>query len=192
MASAGQASAFLHDDDFLQALDGVTDLVPLKRSVQAQRPEQQLQAWAGYVDELESRLEHVYRQLATVKTGRAVRKIACRDAAGEHSPAGHAGDHGDDHRLELLARVRAEQLMSVRLLNLLARYADLELLADPQGEAAALLDAQRRRELRARDFEESIAEHEALRQARCEELMRARDGLDATPLRVPGLRVDMN
>ena len=189
MASARQASAFPHENDFLEALDGLADMVPARRSVQALRPAQHLQGWVAYADKLETRLAQVYEQFAAERADRLVHSICCR---GPEASASAPQQQGEDDRLELLARVRAEQLMCVRLLNVLARCASLDLLQDPHGEAAAMLDAQRRRELRARDFEESIAEHEALRQARCEELMRARDGLDATPLRVPGLRVDMN
>ena len=89
MARAGQAGAFLQEDDDLSALEGLADLVPLGRCAQGDDPL-------------------------------------------------------DDQRLQLLARVRAEQLMSARLLNLLARCAGLDLLLDPEGEAAVLLDAQQR------------------------------------------------
>jgi hypothetical protein len=102
----------------------------------------------------------------------------------DFSPATLAGV--TDRRLELLARVRAEQLMSLRLLKLLARCADLDRLSDPEGEAAAVLDVKRRRELRAWDFEESIAELRALLQARHEGQLRTRDGRRATRLAIPG------
>jgi hypothetical protein len=188
IASTGRNAAWLQDDGFLGALDGVADLVPQRRSLEALPPEQQLQAWMRYAAQLESRLQEARQRLAWATRASEVHRVVCRDESAV--PAGT--EAADDARLESLARVRAEQLMSVRLLDLLARCADLGLLQDPEGEAAAVLDPQRRRELRARDFEESLAEHRALRQARKDGLLRARDGRGAIRLRVPDFRRDMN
>jgi hypothetical protein len=188
MASAGRDSAWPQDDGFLGALDGLADLIPQRRSLQALPPEQQLQAWMRYAEQLESRLQQASQQLAWAARAAEVHRVVCRDAAG--LPSGT--EPTEEARLESLARVRAEQLMGVRLLDLLARCADLGLLQDPEGEAAAVLDPQRRRELRARDFEESLAEHRALRQARRDGLLRARDGRGAIRLRVPDTRRDIN
>ncbi|GAB3757772.1 hypothetical protein GCM10028796_02410 [Ramlibacter monticola] len=106
-------------------------------------------------------------------------------------PEPHLVQAGDDG-LELLARVRAEQLMTVRLLHLLARCAKLDLLHDPDDKVGAVLDAQRRRQLRLRDLEEARAEHHALRQAQRAELQRAKDSGGAKRLPLPGFPLDMN
>jgi hypothetical protein len=190
MASARQASAFPHENEFLEALDGLADMVPARRSVQALRPAQHLQGWVAYADKLETRLAQVYEQFAAERADRLVHSICCRGPDASAS-APHPQQQGEDDRLELLARVRAEQLMCVRLLNVLARCASLDLLQDPHGEAAAMLDAQRRRELRARDLHEARAEHHALRQAQRAQALRARDGEGAKRLSVPGLCRDV-
>lgn len=167
MASAAQAEAFVLEDDFLQALDSVTDLLPAKRSVQALRPQQQSRAWAAYATRLEALLELAHEQLATARAQRAVRYFVRKEP-----------------ELELLARVRAEQLMSLRLLKLLARCETLETLAD--SGAAEVLDERSRRQLRRSDFNEALAEYQALRQAECDHMMRVSESTRAKPLRLPG------
>jgi hypothetical protein len=185
MASARQARAFMHEEDFLQALDGVADLVPRRRSLLVLAPEQQLQAWKGYADELEWRLDLAHEQLATLRMERSVHELVRRESTRDRSAEAAAPGHADQDRLHLLARVRAEQVMSVRLLNLLARCGRLEELQGAEREAAAVLDATRRRELRAIDFEDSLAEHHALWQAQRDEQMRRQDSGRARPLAVP-------
>jgi hypothetical protein len=185
MAVARGASAFLGEDDFRQALDGLADLVPARRAVQSLRPEQQLQAWVRYADQLEARLAHACGQLARLRMERAVDRVVCREPARDASAHPECADDAEAGALELLARLRAEQLMNLRLLGLLARGAALATLADPQGEAAALLDARRRGQLRARDFEESLAEHQALRQARRDALLREGESARAQQVPVP-------
>lgn len=185
MARAAQATAFLQDEDFLDEIDGATDLVPLRRSAQAQRPEQQLRAWVNYAEQLETRLDHVHSQLEVTRKQCSVERIIARGHEAGQPRLAHASEAADDQRLELLARLRAEQVMTVRLLNLLARHADLKTLADPCSEAAAVLEVRQRRQLRARDLEESLAEHRALRQAQRDGLARAGEGRDATTLRLP-------
>jgi hypothetical protein len=185
MASASQATAFLQEDDFLEQTDGVADLVPLRRAAQAQRPEQQLRAWVDYAGHLEARLDHVCAQLETARRQCSVQRILHRGH--ESGPARRASalDADDDHGLELLARLRAEQVMTVRLLNLLARHADLKTLADPRGEAAAVLEVRQRQQLRAQDLQASLAEHRALRQAQRDGRARAGEGCQATSLQLP-------
>jgi hypothetical protein len=185
MASASQATAFLQGEHFLDETDGVADLVPLRRSAQAQRPEQQLRAWVNYAEHLEARLDHVCAQLEVTRRQCSVQRILHRDP--EPAPSRHANafDAGDDHGLELLARLRAEQVMTVRLLTLLARHADLKTLADPRGEAAAVLEVRQRRQLRAQDLQASLAEHRALRQAQRDGLVRAGEACEATPVQLP-------
>jgi hypothetical protein len=167
-ADAGRARACPDEEDFLHALDSRADMVPVRRSVLALGPEQQARAWRPYAAHLETQLDLVYDQLAAAARRRAV-----------HAPLRAESD------LVLLARVRAEQLMSLRLLNLLAACAPLEVLADAGGDAAAVLDVHRRRQLRARDFEESLAEQQALRQAARAQACRSRESAGAQQLRLP-------
>jgi hypothetical protein len=186
MARASRAGTCLHEDDFLEGLDGLADLVGVRHSLQALRPEQQLHAWASYADELESRLQLVHQQLVGLRMERVVHEIVRRQAGCDVPAAPGADDGARKDCLELLARVRAEQLMTVRLLNLLARCERLDVLPRVQGEIASVLDGCRRRELRAADFEECLAELQALRDAKRDELTRAREGAGARRLSLPG------
>lgn len=166
--------------DFEHALDSVADVIPMRRSLHALRTDRQLQAWASYASELEDRLDRAYAQLAAATKIRHIRQVLYGAPEHEGSWCWHGRERGGDDRLELLARVRAEQLMSLRLLNLLARCADMEMLAHVEGEAGgSVLDAEHRRELRARDLQESRAEHEALERAVRDEVLRTQDGRSA-------------
>lgn len=185
MAMAGRASAFLDDADFQQALDGVADFVPARRSVLSLRPEQQLHGWIHYADQLEARLQQAGEQLARLRTQRAVDRIVWRELQRVGPAPADRAECADDAPLELLARLRAEQLMNVRLLALLARCAELETLSDPQGEAAAVLDPRQRQQLRAHDFEDALAEHHALRRAQRDELLRTGESPQAQHLPLP-------
>lgn len=191
MGRASHATACMGEHDFLQAVDSVADLVPLGRAVRALRPEQQLKAWTSYAERLESRLEEACAQLGAARKAAEVRRLVDRESRPARA-AGREDDAACDDRLLLLARLRAEQVMSLRLLDLLARYADLDLLSQPQGEAATVLALHTRRELRARDLAESIAEHRALRDAERAAATRFRDGPGATRLHPPGMRLDLS